>query len=82
MALYLLVLVYRDHITDVSRPPWLKLKGTRPHGKDLLRAVGIRRDWIEYLNVMTSMTDVEDSKIWKVRPVPKKRGPKPKVNNK
>lgn len=78
MTLLLLVIAYRDHALEGVRPKWLKPKGMRPHSDELLRSVGIRLEWNEYLNVMVTMEDVDPKKVQKTRPVPKKRGPKPK----
>lgn len=78
MALYVLVVVYRDHARDPSRPLWLKVKGARPISDQVLKLVGLRKDWVEYLNVMLSMDNVDMKRVQRERPVPNKRGPKPK----
>lgn len=78
MAMGLLVVAYRDEATLAIRPKWLKPKGTRPIPKRVLRKLGLRSDWITFLNVMVSLQDVNFDQVQLEKPVPKKRGPKPK----
>lgn len=78
VAVLLVIIVYRDHAMEQVRPQWLKLRGTRFFSDSVLILAGIRRNWLSYLNVMTSVADVVPKKILREKPVPKKRGPKPK----
>lgn len=69
--------VYQGHANDSQRPSWLKLKGTRFMSEKTLLRAGIRRNWIDYLNVMVSLDDIDDN-ILLQNLNPKKRGPKRK----
>lgn len=73
-----LVIAYRDHATDIERPKWLKVKGTRFMKPADLERTQLAATWDGFLNVMTSMDGIDPKKVLLNKPVPKKRGRKPK----
>jgi hypothetical protein len=72
-------MVYRDHARDPERPKWLKVKGAHLWKPRDLARTQLRFNWNDYLNVMIGRAGLIEKKILTTKPVPKKKGPKPKT---
>jgi hypothetical protein len=63
LALLLAVVLYRDHVGDVRRPAWVRLKGAHVMSRDTLKLAGIKSNWFEFLRVMTSEDGVKERQV-------------------